>query len=208
MRLELTDPQGYPIPVILENVLLVPELAVNLFSTQRMRLAGTRLVYPVELGTVWMVIHEGRYVGTFEESATARLTLTCGILYPADQGPDSPPLLLPPPAVYPFLAPTAEVLFAATDIGLLQRRTGHAAVSTFHKLARPGFVRGLEGGLVGELGVCRGCKLGKPLAKPHPQKDPAFRARKPLDLVHAGLAGPIKPANWGGKLYVFVLIDD
>ena len=120
-----------------------------------MRLVGTRLDYPVELGTVWMVSREGRYVGRFEEYVTARLTLTCKILYPADRGPDSPPLPLPPPAVYPFLAPIAEVRFAATDIGLLHRRTGHAAVSTLHKLARLGFVRGLEGGLVGELGVCR-----------------------------------------------------
>ena len=54
----------------------------------------SRLVYPVELGTVWMVNREGRHVGIFEKFSTARLTLTCKILYPADVGPDSPPLPL------------------------------------------------------------------------------------------------------------------
>ena len=127
------------------------------------------------------------------------------ILYP-DVYRSFPPL--PSPSAYPILAPTAEVLFATTDIGHLHKRTGHVVVSTLHKLARSGFVRGLEGGLVGELGVYRGCKLGKPLAKPHPRMDRAFRAGKPLDLVHADLAGPIKLASWGGKVYVFVLSDD
>ena len=40
--------------------------------------------------------------------------------------------------------------------------------------------------------------LGKPMSKPHPPKDPSFRAERPLQLVHADLAGPIKPASWGG----------
>ena len=69
-------------------------------------------------------------------------------------------------------------------------------------------MRGLEGGLTGQLTVCRGCKLGKPLGKPHPSKSAEFRARNPQDLVHADLAGPISPGSWGRGSYVFVLLDD
>ena len=50
--------------------------------------------------------------------------------------------------------------------------------------------------------------LGKPMSKPHLSKDVSFRAERPLQLVHADLAGPIKPASWGGGRYLFVLTDD
>ena len=46
------------------------------------------------------------------------------------------------------------------------------------------------------------------MSKPHPSKDPSFRAERPLQLVHADLAGPIKLASWGGGRYLFVLTDD
>ena len=101
----------------------------------------------------------------------------------------------------------AEV-YSAIQLDLLHRRTGHAALSTLHQLTRGGLVRGLEGGITGKLGTCRGCMLGKPLSKPHPSKNPAYRAESPLQLVHADLAGPIKPASWGGSRYLFVLTDD
>ena len=99
-------------------------------------------------------------------------------------------------------------VYPAIKLDLLHRRTGHAALSTLHQLTRGSLVRGLEGGTIGELGTCRGCMLGKPLAKPHPTKNPAYRADAPLQLVHADLAGPIKPASWGGSRYLFVLTDD
>ena len=86
--------------------------------------------------------------------------------------------------------PSGEAL-PAISVDLLYRRTGHTATSSLQQLVRVGLVRGLEGGTVGELGTCRGCMLGKPMSKPHRPKDPSFRTERPLQLIHADLAGPI-----------------
>ena len=66
----------------------------------------------------------------------------------------------------------------------------------------------IEGGVIGEMGVCRGCEMGKPLAKTHPSKDVMYRATQKLELVHADLAGPTRQQPWGGARYLFVLADD
>ena len=67
---------------------------------------------------------------------------------------------------------------AAVDIELLHRRLGYMGKTA--KLGTQKLVRVLEGGMVGGLGVCRGCELGKPLAKPHPPRDVMYRATKKL----------------------------
>ena len=76
------------------------------------------------------------------------------------------------------------------------------------RMAREGLVRGLEGGLSGELDICEGCELARPRPHPHRPVDPDFRATRPLELVHANLAGPIRIQSWGGAKYMFVLVDD
>ena len=81
-------------------------------------------------------------------------------------------------------------------------------MTTLKRLTGGNLVRGLEGGTTGTLGVCRGCMLGKPMAKPHRPIDPTIKAGKPLELVHADLAGLIKPTSWGGSRYLLVLTDD
>ena len=76
-----------------------------------------------------------------------------------------------------------EVQIAAVDIGLLHRRLGHMGKSAMTRLGREEMVRGLEDGMAGELGVCRGCELGKPLAKPHPSKGAMYRATKKCERI-------------------------
>ena len=55
------------------------------------------------------------------------------------------------------------------------------------------------------MGVCRGCELGKPLAKPHPSKDVMYRATKKIELVHADLAGPMR--QLGEVLIIFSFLS-
>ena len=69
-------------------------------------------------------------------------------------------------------------------------------------------VRGLESGVVGEMGPCQGCELGRPRAPPHTTVDVTWRATKQLELVHADLAGPMRGPSWGGARYLFVIVDD
>ena len=51
-------------------------------------------------------------------------------------------------------------------------------------------VRGLEGGVKGEFAMCRGCKMGRASDIRHLRKDPEFRAKEPLELIHTDIAGP------------------
>ena len=66
----------------------------------------------------------------------------------------------------------------------------------------------MEGGVAGELGTCRGCEIGKPLAKPHTPKDVLYRATRKLEPIHADLTGPMRQQPWGGTQFIFVLVDD
>ena len=59
--------------------------------------------------------------------------------------------------------------------------------------------RGLEEGVVGDLKMCRGCKMGKSSEISHPRKDPESRAKEPLKLVHTDLAGPFSPMAIGNR---------
>ena len=59
-----------------------------------------------------------------------------------------------------------------------------------------------------ELGLCRECDLGEPLAKPHPPTGTMYKATKKLEPVYADLAGPMRMQSWGGTRFLFVLVDD
>ena len=51
--------------------------------------------------------------------------------------------------------------------------------------------------------------MGKLSEKSHPRKDPEFRAKDPLGLVHTDLAGPFFPKAIGNKgSYNLIIIDD
>ena len=84
------------------------------------------------------------------------------------------------------------------DVKLLHRRVGYIGKGEMNRLAREGLVRGLEGGVVGEMDVSQGCELARPRPHPHRPVEPEFRATRPLELVHANLAGPTRVQSWGG----------
>ena len=92
---------------------------------------------------------------------------------------------------------------------LLHKRLGHTSQSGMERLVREQMVRGLEEGMKGEFGMCRGYKMGKSSEAAHPRKDPAYRAKEQLELVHTDLAGPFKPRAIEGKnRYNLVFVND
>ena len=131
-----------------------------------------------------------------EEDEEGRALVNCKTVLPP-----IPPL---PSRVLPAAEAAEEALVVAVN---MHRRLGHMGKTAMTGLGEEELVRGLEGGVVGEMGVCRGCELGKPLAKPHPSKDVIYRAAKKLKLVHVDLARPINQQSWGGARYLFVLVD-
>ena len=118
----------------------------------------------------------GHYVESMYEDGEGGAVVNCRTL-PSPPSPRSP-LLLPMEEV------AYEALVATVDIELLHRRLGHMRKTATSRLGKEELVRALEGGVVGELGVCRGCELGKALAEPHPPKDVLYKAAKELKLMY------------------------
>lgn len=55
--------------------------------------------------------------------------------------------------------------------------------------------------------LCEGCLLGKQFRKSFP-KESESRAKKPLELIHTDVCGPIKPGSLGNSNYFLLFIDD
>ena len=91
---------------------------------------------------------------------------------------------------------------------LFQKRLGHTSQSVIVRLVREKMVRGLEEGLKGEFGMCRGYEMGGPIEKIHHRKDSEFRANEPPELIHTNIVGLFEPkAIEGGGKYNQVIID-
>ena len=60
-------------------------------------------------------------------------------------------------------------------------------------------VRGLEEGVKGDFGMCRGCKMGRFSEKKHLRKDPEYLAKVPLELIHTDIASPFQPVAIEGR---------
>jgi GAG-pre-integrase domain len=54
---------------------------------------------------------------------------------------------------------------------------------------------------------CEGCVIGKHSINSFP-KMTEYRAKKPLELVHTDICGPIKPNSIGENRYFITFIDD
>ena len=54
--------------------------------------------------------------------------------------------------------------------------------------------------------VCEGCQYGK--AHQLPYEESKFKAKKPLELVHSDVFGPVKQASLSGMRYMVTFIDD
>lgn len=55
--------------------------------------------------------------------------------------------------------------------------------------------------------ICDCCLIGKQTEKSYPKKV-QFRAKRPLELLHGDLCGPIIPSTLGGCRYMFLIVDD
>lgn len=182
----------------LQEVLFMPGMKVNIFSLQRIRSKGacsfTFKGVPGSESVIPILNSMGVQIATMRETKKARPTLICSRVKEIEIDE----------------CVGAEVLGAkGVSMELLHKRLGHTSESVIHRLVREGMVRGLEEGVVGDLKMCRGCKMGKSSEISHPRKDPEFRAKDPLELVHTDLAGPFSPKAIGNKgSYNLIIIDD
>ena len=85
-------------------------------------------------------------------------------------------------------------------------RFGHLNFGSLELLSKKNMVKGLPS-INHPDQVCEGCLLGKQFRKSFPRESDS-RAKKPLELIHTDVCGPIKPSSFGKNNYFLLFIDD
>ena len=93
------------------------------------------------------------------------------------------------------------------SIERFHERMGHAGQGAIDRMIRNELVTGINGIKAREIGNCNICKLGKLPRQTFAKvsRDPSIH--RPLDMIFVDLAGPNKPATFGGTRYDMVIID-
>ena len=135
----------------LREVLFMLGMKVNIFSLHRIRSKGACSFafhgVPRLEGVIQIFNRVGEQIATMRETSKARPTLICKRFKGAD-AVDS--------------EVEGEVLGGkGVQMELLHRRLGHTSQSVIERLVRDQMVRGLEEGVKGDFGMCRGCKMGR-----------------------------------------------
>lgn len=87
---------------------------------------------------------------------------------------------------------------------LWHRRLGHISNTGLRKLVT--MVDGINIEFGDDMQICKECVEGKQTKLPHNEE--RFRARRPLELIHSDLFGPVSPESYDGHKYILTFIDD
>ncbi|KAL5849177.1 hypothetical protein ACOSQ4_007190 [Xanthoceras sorbifolium] len=93
------------------------------------------------------------------------------------------------------------------QVELWHQRLGHLNFKDLKKLGKMKAVRGLPELGKKQEGVCGPCQLGKQTKGIH-KKNKGTMSKRPLELLHMDLMGPMQTESLGGKRYIFVCVDD
>ena len=89
---------------------------------------------------------------------------------------------------------------------LWHMRLGHVSYSKLSVMVKKSMLKGLPQLDVRTNTVCAGCQYGK--AHQLPYEESKFKAKKPLELIHSDVFGPVKQPSIGGMRYMVTFIDD
>jgi len=85
-------------------------------------------------------------------------------------------------------------------------RLSHINYSKLAVMMKKSMLKGLPQLEVRTDTMCAGCQYGK--AHQLPYEESKFKAKKPLELVHSDVFGPVKQASISGMRYMVTFIDD
>lgn len=110
----------------------------------------------------------------------------------------------------PFLKEQSEahsVVSHTSDLMLWHRRYGHLNQAMLVSLSNKHIVNGLPTWKNKDLGFCEPCIKGKMSKLPY-HSVVLPKSRRPLELVHSDVCGPITPGTAEGEKYFVTFIDD
>lgn len=170
---------GVEIPITIKNVLSVPDLKFNLLSVSVLEHNGFRVIFENGKGTI---DKNGKLI------AVAKRTNF---------------------KLYELNVKQAETCVNTClneeNMVLWHKRLGHLNFESMKHLKQQ--VDGIESEFKKPpLHKCEMCIEGKQTQLPH--KHERTRAKRPLQLIHSDLFGPVNPTSHDGKRYVLTFIDD
>ncbi|KAL7600300.1 hypothetical protein Lser_V15G23964 [Lactuca serriola] len=92
------------------------------------------------------------------------------------------------------------------DMWRCHARLGHINFESMKKMSKKGLVKGLPQ-FYHENQLCESCFVGKQTRKSFLTMT-TYKAKRPLELVHGDLCGPITPTTKGQNRYIFTRFDD
>jgi hypothetical protein len=99
-------------------------------------------------------------------------------------------------------------LVAKSDKGWLwHRRLAHVGMRNMAKLQKDNHIIGLTNVMFEKNKVCSACQAGKQYGVPHQSKN-VVTTKRPLELLHMDLFGPVAYISIGGSKYGLVIVDD
>jgi hypothetical protein len=99
-------------------------------------------------------------------------------------------------------------LIAKTNMGWLwHRRLAHVSMKNLHKLQKEGHILGLMNAAFEKDRPCIACQAEKQVGAQHHANN-IMTTRRPLEMLHMNLFGPIAYISICGNKYGLVIIDD
>ncbi|CAI5471670.1 unnamed protein product [Closterium sp. Yama58-4] len=193
-------------PVVLHNVLLVPDLKANLISLRKLGKAGVNTntdrarTYKGKLGNrVLWDLHESKdvYRSMWQLPALAWHGGGQAGEGSASQGECN---------TVGGVGVKVSARSGETDWATAHRRLGHVAMPLLKQLEKDGAVKGLKLNGQPPDENCEICLLSK--FTRFPFHSVAGRSKKPLELVHMDLVGPLPVQGHKGERYFLTIVDD
>lgn len=95
------------------------------------------------------------------------------------------------------------------NLNILHRRLGHLNMNDTIKLVKNHMVDGIKNVNTSQSDAdfCESCKLGKQTRLPF-KNSTSGRSKRPLELIHSDVVGPITPDSYNDCRYIVTFIDD
>ena len=178
--------------VFLENVLYVPGLKCNLFSTTLM--ATEHYIHFIGTQT------HCHFVKDDEILFTGRLVHDMYLL-------DFTVLLPPAQGFYTAAYGNIPLKEEQQTLQIWHHRLGHLHFDMIKKMVNTGAVTGISLTTTAPQGICSACQFGKLKQQSFLENHFRTYASHPGDLVHGDICGPMSQPSKGGSVY-FVLFQD
>lgn len=164
--------------IVLREVLHVPSFSVALISVPRLDTSGLEVTFKGGMGTIRQ--KSNVVMKARLEKSLYRLQIK--------------------PLIY------QESAHSSIDINVLHQRAGHIGFDRLRKMVRQGELEGVDR-VTGTPHFCEPCTLGKMKKLPF-KIGKRWKAKRPFQLIHSDVIGPISPADPHGNRYLITFTDD